>query len=75
MQGRVSISADGRHVVYESINTNLVPNDTNGLRDIFWHDREAGEHGENRRAMSPARTTRATLWSAPLSLDRIRRRF
>jgi hypothetical protein len=42
-QGRDTISADGRYVVFESVHTNLVPGDTNSLRDIFWHDRETGE--------------------------------
>ncbi|MCP4681970.1 MAG: hypothetical protein GY864_06540 [Desulfobacterales bacterium] len=34
-----SISADGRHVAFRSHATNLVPGDTNALRDIFVHDR------------------------------------
>jgi Tol biopolymer transport system component len=29
------ISADGRYVVFESLSSNLVPNDTNGLQDVF----------------------------------------
>ncbi|MDX6596108.1 MAG: TolB protein, partial [Solirubrobacterales bacterium] len=33
-----SISADGRFVAFESIATNLVPNDTNALRDVFVRD-------------------------------------
>lgn len=33
------ISGDGRLVVFESEATNLVPNDTNGVADIFLHDR------------------------------------
>lgn len=33
------ISGDGRFVVYCSVHTNLVPNDTNGLNDIFVYDR------------------------------------
>lgn len=35
-----SLSADGRYVVFESLATNLVPGDTNGLRDIFRFDRQ-----------------------------------
>ncbi len=31
------IDADGRVVVFESDATNLVPNDTNGVRDVFAH--------------------------------------
>lgn len=41
-----SISADGRLVAFSSLATNLVPNDTNGLTDIFVHDRWDGL-GEN----------------------------
>jgi Tol biopolymer transport system component len=39
---RASLSADGRWVVFESEATNLVPGDTNGLTDIFLHDRQSG---------------------------------
>lgn len=37
-----AISADGRYVVFESLATNLVLTDTNGLRDVFLHDRTTG---------------------------------
>lgn len=37
-----SISADGRYVAFESDASNLVDNDTNGLSDIFVHDRQTG---------------------------------
>jgi Tol biopolymer transport system component len=33
------ISADGRYVVFESLASNLVTRDTNGLSDVFVHDR------------------------------------
>ncbi|MEA2000282.1 MAG: cadherin domain-containing protein, partial [Actinomycetota bacterium] len=36
------ISADGRYVAFASDATKLVPGDTNGLRDIFVHDRQTG---------------------------------
>lgn len=36
------MSADGRFVVFSSEATNLVPNDTNGIPDIFLHDRQTG---------------------------------
>ncbi|NDJ86391.1 MAG: hypothetical protein GYB66_10925 [Chloroflexi bacterium] len=39
----VSISGDGRYVVFQSEATNLVPGDTNGRSDIFLHDRQTGE--------------------------------
>ena len=37
-----AISADGRFVAFESDATNLVPGDTNSIRDVFVHDRETG---------------------------------
>jgi Tol biopolymer transport system component len=36
-----SISSDGRYVAFDS-STDLVPGDTNGMRDIFVRDRTAG---------------------------------
>lgn len=39
---RPSLSADGRIVAFQSIATNLVPNDTNGAQDVFVHDRHTG---------------------------------
>jgi Tol biopolymer transport system component len=38
----VGISADGRYVVFDSEATNLVADDTNGVDDIFVHDRQTG---------------------------------
>jgi Tol biopolymer transport system component len=43
--GTIAINADGRFVAFESMATNLVNDDTNGLRDIFVHDRDADEDG------------------------------
>lgn len=37
-----SISADGNYIAFLSGATNLVPNDTNGLQDVFVHDRQTG---------------------------------
>lgn len=39
----LDISDDGRFVVFWSDATNLVPGDTNGVTDIFRHDRLTGE--------------------------------
>jgi Tol biopolymer transport system component len=39
---RPAISADGRFVAFESASTNLVPNDHNGIRDVFVRDRKRG---------------------------------
>lgn len=38
-----AISADDRKVTFFSNATNLVPNDTNGVADVFVHDRSTGE--------------------------------
>jgi Tol biopolymer transport system component len=38
-----AISADGRFVVFESTASNLVSDDTNGVTDVFLHDRSTGE--------------------------------
>jgi hypothetical protein len=35
-------SADGRYVVFASKATNLVSGDTNGVADVFVHDRQTG---------------------------------
>jgi Tol biopolymer transport system component len=40
-----AISADGRHVAFESPASNLVPGDTNGAWDVFVHDRATGTTG------------------------------
>jgi Tol biopolymer transport system component len=37
-----SISGNGRYVAFDSPSTNLVAGDTNGVSDIFVHDRETG---------------------------------
>lgn len=39
----VGVSDDGRYVVFISSATNLVPNDTNEVDDLFVHDREMGQ--------------------------------
>jgi IPT/TIG domain len=40
-----SITGDGRYVVYASTATTLVAGDTNGVSDIFLHDRDADADG------------------------------
>ena len=37
-----SISADGRYVAFHSLASNLVVGDTNGVDDVFVHDRDTG---------------------------------
>jgi Tol biopolymer transport system component len=54
------ISGDGRFVAFDSDATNLVPGDTNGLGDVFVHDRSTGttkrinvgRNGEEANSMS-----------------------
>ena len=36
------LSADGRYIVFESLASNLVTGDTNGVIDVFVHDRQVG---------------------------------
>jgi len=38
-----AISADGRYVAFASHANNLVPDDTNGIIDVFVHDRQTGQ--------------------------------
>jgi Tol biopolymer transport system component len=37
-----SVSSDGRYIAFGSYASNLVPDDTNGVADIFVHDRQTG---------------------------------
>ena len=43
MSQYAAISDDGRYVAFASDASNLVSGDTNGIRDIFVHDRTTGE--------------------------------
>ncbi len=76
------ITADGRFVAYRSAADNLVPNDTNGLPDIFLYDRLAGSTtlvtadrfgsgSADNRSLTPAfsgdgRTLLLVSWAADL---------
>jgi Tol biopolymer transport system component len=42
---RASISGDGNTIAFDGAATNLVPGDTNGLTDVFAHDRLLGTTG------------------------------
>jgi Tol biopolymer transport system component len=63
-----SISADGRYVAFCSEASNLVPNDTNDLLDVFVHDRLTGE---TERASVATDGTQAAqrCWYPALSAD------
>jgi Tol biopolymer transport system component len=76
------ISNDGRFVLYRSAATNLVPNDTNGVPDIFLYDRlgdtnvalslsSSGASLANNRSLAPAmsadgRTMAFLSWASDL---------
>lgn len=62
------ISADGSTVVFESVATNLVADDTNGVRDIFVHYTRLGET-RLVSITSDGRQTDATSFDAGISDD------
>jgi hypothetical protein len=43
--GTPAISGDGRYVAFASAASNLVPGDTNGVADVFLHDRDTDADG------------------------------
>lgn len=45
--GNAAISDDGRFVAFEPDSTVHVPNDTNGVRDVFVRDRQLGLTSES----------------------------
>ncbi|MFO0980863.1 MAG: calcium-binding protein [Planctomycetota bacterium] len=59
-----AISADGRFVTFWSYASNLVPGDTNGLGDVFVHDRETGETTRV-NVDSQGRQTSGAYWGTP----------
>jgi hypothetical protein len=58
---RTSVSADGRHVAFLSLASNLVENDTNGQRDVFVHERETATQPDD--CIAPTTTASATTTS------------
>ncbi len=76
-----SISADGQSVAFESYATNLVPTDTNGVRDIFvWNARTnvltavstgAGESETNAESFEPVVSGDGTLVAFSSSADNL----
>jgi hypothetical protein len=55
--GRPRISASGRYVAFWSEASTLVAGDTNGVRDVFLHDRDADGNGVFDETAVGARTT------------------
>jgi 6-phosphogluconolactonase (cycloisomerase 2 family) len=41
--GYSSLSADGRYIVFDSLASNLIPNDTNNVTDVFVRDLQTGQ--------------------------------
>ncbi len=71
----LSISADGRHVAFESSAANLVSGDTNGDDDVFVRDRCGSAtsatfsgDGINADMIAPVNAILGSSWSAPLTL-------
>lgn len=56
-----SISADGRYVAFESLADNLVSGDTNGMSDVFVHDRQGGQTTRVSRTSSAVEGNAASL--------------
>ena len=63
-----TITPDGRYVAFGSAATNLVPNDTNGLSDIFVRDRVAGT---TRRVSVDSRGNQSQVCSGDVDEDRL----
>jgi hypothetical protein len=61
-----AISGDGRYVAFASDASNLVPNDTNGKKDIFVHDRQTGQTD---RVSVDSFGSEANGWSAWVSIS------
>src|SRR5881296_2513689 len=63
-----ALSADGRFVAFDSAATNLVTGDTNGVSDVFVHDRQTGTTERVSVASDGTESNAASLGSA-LSAD------
>jgi hypothetical protein len=64
-----SISADGRYVAFPTRSANLVPNDTNGVFDIFVHDMLTGKTTRVSVASDGTQGNGATGNTAAISAD------
>ncbi|MFQ6048882.1 MAG: TolB family protein [Phycisphaerae bacterium] len=63
-----AISADGRYVAFASLASNLVPDDTNDLQDIFVHDRTTGQT-VRASVSSTGQQANDTSWYSTLTAD------
>jgi len=64
-----SISADGRFVAFMSTASNLVEGDTNGLSDIFVHDRQTGQTSRINVTSGGAQATDGDSYDPAISAD------
>lgn len=62
---RPSLSTDGRYVAFQSVATDLVPNDTNGWQDAFVHDRVTGETTRVSVTTSGAQASSMSFYAVP----------
>jgi hypothetical protein len=67
--GATSISADGRFVAFESDASNLVPDDTNALRDIFVYDRQTDTIERVNLTSAGAQATGGASYNPSISAD------
>lgn len=67
---RCALSADGRYVVFDSLASDIVPNDTNNSRDLFVRDRLTGTNERvNLAASGGEMSTGFSPWSPSISSD------
>jgi Tol biopolymer transport system component len=63
------ISANGRYVAFHSADSNLVRGDTNGVFDIFVHDRRTGRTTRVSVSTAGAQANQESLGAASISAD------
>lgn len=64
-----TVSANGRYVAFESLASNLVPGDTNGVRDIFVRDLLQGTTERISVDSNEAQAISGQSWLAAISAD------
>ncbi len=67
------LTADGRFVSFDSAATNLVTNDTNGVADLFIHDRTTGQTVRVSVDASGATTRGPSRWEGRSSSEGVHR--
>jgi len=64
-----TLSTDGRFVAFGSYATNLVPNDTNDVGDVFVHDREKGVTKRVSVASDGTQANGDSYWAVAVNCD------